>query len=77
MIQFLIQSYAEDCRIYTPELSNKISNVWKAFEDIHVIAHFVGWWGKMIIIRDLKMAWLLSFIFEVLEITFKNWLPNF
>jgi phosphatidylserine synthase 2 len=31
----------------------------------------------MMIIRDVKMCWLCSIVFELLEITFRHWLPNF
>ena len=37
----------------------------------------MGWWFKMMIIRDVKVCWICSVIFEVLEITFRHWLPNF
>ena len=72
------KSYAEDCRIYTPE--NPVSsfmNVYEAAVDVHFFAHLFGWWFKMMIIRDVKMCWICSVVFELLEITFRHWLPNF
>ena len=72
------KSYAEDCRIYTPE--NPISsfnNVYEASVDVHFAAHLIGWWFKMMVMRDVKICWICSITFEVLEITFRHWLPNF
>lgn len=31
----------------------------------------------MMIIRDTKIAWIVSGSFELIEITFRYWLPNF
>lgn len=41
------------------------------------MAHFLGWMGKMLIMRDWYVAWICSFGFEWLELTFRHWLPNF
>lgn len=72
------KSYAEDCRIYTPENpDNPFFNVWDAAVDVHFFAHLLGWWFKMMIIRDVKMCWVNSIMFELLEVTFRHWLPNF
>lgn len=45
--------------------------------DVHFVAHLAGWWFKMMIIRDAKIAWVISFSFELIEISFRHWLPNF
>jgi phosphatidylserine synthase 2 len=72
------KSYAADCRIFTPENPHSsIYNVYDAVFDIHFIAHLAGWWFKMMIIRDVKVCWINSIMFELLEITFRHWLPNF
>ncbi|CDW78531.1 phosphatidylserine synthase 2 [Stylonychia lemnae] len=72
------KSYAADCRIFTPENPNSsMFNVYDATFDVHFIAHLFGWWFKMMIIRDVKMCWICSIVFELLEITFRHWLPNF
>jgi phosphatidylserine synthase 2 len=72
------KSYASDCRIFTPENpESAIYNVYDATMDIHFIAHLFGWWFKMMIIRDVKVCWICSIVFELLEITFRHWLPNF
>ena len=71
------KSYADDCRIYTPE--NTISKFYNLYEaiDHHFIAHLAGWWFKMMIVRDVKLCWITSALFEILEVTFRHWLPNF
>jgi len=72
------RSYADDCRVFTPE--NPVSsmyNIYDAVWDVHFIAHLAGWWFKMMIIRDTKMAWIISGSFELIEISFRHWLPNF
>jgi phosphatidylserine synthase 2 len=72
------KSYAEDCRLYTPENPvNSFINIYEAAVDVHFFAHLFGWWFKMMIIRDIKMCWICSIVFELLEITFRHWLPNF
>jgi phosphatidylserine synthase 2 len=45
--------------------------------DFYMVAHLLGWYVKMLIIRDFKLCWFLSIFFEILEITFRHWLPNF
>ena len=72
------RGYADDCRVYTPE--NPVSNYFNIYDavfDVHFIAHLGGWWFKMMIIRDTKIAWLVSLSFELIEISFRHWLLNF
>lgn len=45
--------------------------------DMYLSAHFFGWYVKMLIVRDINLCWFLSIFFEILELTFKHWLPNF
>jgi len=72
------KNYAEDCRVYTPENpKSKFFNLTDAIFDVHFIAHLGGWWAKMLIIRDVKLAWIASASFELIEISFRHWLPNF
>lgn len=72
------KGYADDCRIYTPENPNgAFNNVYEAAVDVHFFAHLLGWWFKMMVIRDVKMCWVSSVVFELLEISFRHWLPNF
>ena len=72
------RSYGEDCRLFTPEHpTSYMANFMDAVFDCHFIAHFLGWWGKMMIMRDWYVAWTCSIAFEICEITFRHWLPNF
>jgi phosphatidylserine synthase 2 len=45
--------------------------------DMYLSAHFFGWYVKMLIVRDINLCWFLSILFEIMELTFKHWLPNF
>ena len=72
------RSYGEDCRLFTPEHPvSPMANFTDAIFDVHFVAHFLGWWGKMMIMRDWYVAWACSIGFEICEITFRHWLPNF
>lgn len=72
------KSYGEDCRVFTPENPDSpIFNIQDAVIDVHFVAHFLGWLGKMLIMRDWYVAWICSAGFEFLELSFKHWLPNF
>ena len=72
------RSYADDCRVYTPENpESKFYNITDAVFDVHFIAHLAGWWFKMMIMRDTKIAWITSISFELIEISFRHMLPNF
>ena len=72
------RSYGEDCRVFTPENPHSsFANISDAVFDVHTVAHFLGWWGKMMIMRDWYVVWACSIGFEICEITFRHWLPNF
>jgi len=72
------RSYAVDCRLYTPENNqSKFNNLKNNIFDEFVIAHFLGWFGKALIYRDLYLSWFMSILFEVLEKSLKHVLPNF
>lgn len=71
------QSYAEDCRVYTPENPvSSFANITGSI-DMFVAAHFFGWTVKMWIFRDNTMAWTASILFEIFEWTMEVWLENF
>jgi phosphatidylserine synthase 2 len=71
------KNYADDCRLYTPENPHSsFANLTDAF-DVYLSAHFVGWFFKMLVVRNFKFAMFLSIFFECLELTFRHWLPNF
>lgn len=72
------RSYGDDCSFYTPEASDSnFANFKGAFYDVHTVAHLLGWFGKMLILRDFWMAWILSIAFEICEFSLEHILPNF
>jgi phosphatidylserine synthase 2 len=78
------RSYAEDCRLYTPEAPVELlgyplpfKNIIAALDDRFVWAHFIGWWGKTILFRDVYICWLSSVLFEIMELSLQHMLPNF
>ncbi|XP_071809454.1 phosphatidylserine synthase 2-like [Asterias amurensis] len=72
------QSYAENCKIYDPEghPDNPWANLWDKI-DVFVIGHLLGWYFKMLMIRDYWVCWVISIMFEVLEYSLEHQLPNF
>ena len=69
--------YAADCRLYTPEdPAGPFARVAETL-DIFVIAHTLGWFGKALLLRDWRLGWTLSVLWELIEITFQKILPNF
>jgi len=72
------RDYAADCRVFTPESEySSYANIYDNIYDVHFVAHLGGWWFKMMIFRDTKIAWIVSFTFELVEISFRHWYPNF
>jgi phosphatidylserine synthase 2 len=78
------RAYASDCRIFTPDKYQASRSVFDYFYnlrlgiwDIYMIAHSVGWFGKSLMLRSFGLSWVLSVLFEVLEITFQDVLHNF
>lgn len=71
------RSYAEDCRVLTPENPRSYFFNITSSVDMFVAAHFLGWMFKMWIFRNSTMAWVLSIGFEIMEWTMEVWLPNF
>jgi phosphatidylserine synthase 2 len=73
----LERDYATDCRVYTPENpESKFYNISSAM-DIFIIAHLIGWFFRALMFRNNLLVWTLSIMFEVYELTFRHWLPNF
>ena len=71
------RSYSTDCRLYTPENpTSKFANLVGTF-DLFVTAHFMGWLVKSLIYRNNIIIWSLSIGFEILEMSLKQYLPNF
>ena len=70
--------YATDCRIWTPgDPGGPFARVSEVVFDIFVVAHTLGWMGKALLLRDLRLSWALSLLWEVLEISLQGVLPNF
>lgn len=71
------RNYSIDCRLYTPENpSSKIANIMGTM-DVFISAHFFGWLVKTLVYRNNIIVWTLSIGFEVLELSLKQYLPNF
>ena len=71
------RNFSMDCRLYTPENpKSKFANLTETI-DIFVLGHLVGWLVKSLIFRNNIMAWTMSILFEIHEISLKHWLPNF
>lgn len=74
----LIQKdYASDCRLITPEHPTSWMGNLTDHIDIFVLSHFLGWAFKAVIFRNTTMTWIMSIGFEVMEMTFEVFLPNF
>ncbi|ELP86906.1 phosphatidylserine synthase, putative, partial [Entamoeba invadens IP1] len=71
------REYAVDCRLYTPELPCKWNNFKNVLFDEFVFFHFIGWWARAMVCRDVGLTWFNSILFEFMELTFQHILPNF
>jgi phosphatidylserine synthase 2 len=70
--------YATDCRVYTPgDAGGMFARVRECLWDVFIVAHTVGWWAKALLLRDWRLGWALSILWEVLELSFQKVLPNF
>jgi phosphatidylserine synthase 2 len=71
-------SYAADCRLYTPEnLESSFYNLRNTFFDRFVIMHFLGWIVGALMVRSYFICWVLSIMYEFYELSFRHWLANF
>jgi len=64
------RSYAENCEF-------TMANIKGAVLDRFVVAHFVGWVFKALLVRDLFLCWVMSISWEFIEIFLTHMLPNF
>jgi phosphatidylserine synthase 2 len=72
------REYAKDCEVFTPDHPESyFFHLKQNIFDFYVIAHSIGWWLKMLIVRDVKLCLFLSALFEFLEISLQHQLPNF
>ncbi|GBG25300.1 Phosphatidylserine synthase 2 [Hondaea fermentalgiana] len=71
-------SYGDDCRLYAADdPENPYKNIKNQLMDRFVIAHAAGYALKALILRDWALLWIVSVMFEVLEVTFQHMYPNF
>jgi len=72
------KSYGADCRVYAPgHRSGSFGIVYETTFDEYTVAHVLGWFGKAVAIRDWGLLWAYSIAFELCELTFEHWQPNF
>eukprot|EP01087_Luapelamoeba_hula_P013646 TRINITY_DN3901_c0_g1_i2.p1 TRINITY_DN3901_c0_g1~~TRINITY_DN3901_c0_g1_i2.p1 ORF type:complete len:500 (+),score=92.13 TRINITY_DN3901_c0_g1_i2:36-1502(+) len=72
------RSYAENCEFYTPDHPHsRFANILDALHDEFALAHTIGWWAKMLLLRDVYLCVFLSCMFEIWELTLQHQLPNF
>lgn len=71
-------AYGSDCKIYDPEaFPDDPFHNFKIKMDGFVVAHFVGWVFKALMMRDLWMTNVISIMFEFLEYSLEHQLANF
>jgi phosphatidylserine synthase 2 len=72
------RSYAEDCRIFTPEDPvSSYRNIYNAVYDEFIVAHLLGWYSKAFLFRNFYISWTWSILFELCELSLAHILPNF
>lgn len=59
-----------ECRISFPNIMRQVTSIW-------FIAHGLGWWGKMCLLRDWSMCLTYSVAFEVTELSLVWLIPEF
>ena len=67
------KNYAIDCSL-TPELI--FASLYDKM-DIFIIFHAIGLYIIMLTIRDVWLSLGVSILFEIFELSFRHWLPNF
>jgi len=64
------RSYGDNCALTYQNIKDQVY-------DIFVLAHFLGWFGRALILRDYWFCWVLSILFEFCEYSLQHLLPNF
>ncbi len=59
-----------DCAISKETIYRQVFGLW-------FFAHVVGWWAKMLILRDLWTCLVYSTMFELVELTLQCLVPEF
>lgn len=73
----IYKTYASSCSLATNVFPYFTLSPLTDSIDMYIIAHLAGWFVKYLAIRNIWIATFLSLLFELLELTFKHWLPNF
>ncbi|KAL7009810.1 dolichol-P-mannose synthesis [Cystobasidiomycetes sp. EMM_F5] len=63
------RSYGQNCDFTLNNLYNGL--------DLFALAHFVGWFGKAVILRDFWFCLVLSVMFEITELSLSHQIANF
>ena len=64
------RGYADECAASWPA-------VRAALVDVFTPAHLALWCALSLVLRDARVCWAGSVLFELGEMSFKHWLPNF
>lgn len=74
-----LKEYATDCRLYTPgHPGGSFALFTEALtSDIFMLAHFLGWVGKALMLRDWTLCWILCILWELVEYSFQHMMGNF
>jgi len=75
----VIRTPKEALTLGTDHLACEITwtNVERQLTGIWFFAHAVGWWAKMVMLRDLKVCLVYSTVFEFCELTLQFLVPEF
>merc|ERR550534_373671 len=68
-VQLPPKNYAEDCSLTYEAFSDKF--------DIFIVAHAAGWFVKALVVRDRLLCWVISILWEFVEISTAYFVPNF
>jgi len=71
-------AYGHDCKIYDPEKfpNDPFHNFWLKIDGF-VVAHYIGWIFKTLMMRDFWLANVVSALFELCEYSLEHQLKNF
>lgn len=58
------------CEITWPAVHKQLTSHW-------TLSHFLGWFGKMCLFRDVKYLMVCSAMFETLELSLQFIIPEF
>ena len=76
-LPILLPKARETCQALTPESPDGIfGGLYINIFNIHMIAHLIGWWAKMMMIRDWHMCWIASIGWEIVEVMNKQFQIN-